>query len=129
MSWNYNYGVAGNSIGFDGLNNPEIVATDVDISFKIALWFRMTNVHYVVDEGFGATIRAINIIECDGGTPLLSMLELSITPNTAINLVFRRGIISLVKAMDSFMLDIYFNSFDMEHHIYIEAIKMVQYEL
>ncbi|MFE7132106.1 chitinase [Streptomyces sp. NPDC057638] len=67
LSWNYNYAAAGNSIGFDGLNNPEIVATDVDISWKTALWFWMTNVHGVLDEGFGATIRAINSIECDGG--------------------------------------------------------------
>ncbi|PKU80982.1 Acidic endochitinase SP2 [Dendrobium catenatum] len=27
----------------------------------------MTNVHSVVNQGFGATIRAINSIECDGG--------------------------------------------------------------
>lgn len=67
LSWNYNYGAAGDSIGFDGLNNPDIVASDVDISFKTALWFWMTNVHSVVDQGFGATIRAINSIECDGG--------------------------------------------------------------
>lgn len=67
LSWNYNYGAAGDSIGFDGLNNPETVATDVDISFKTALWYWMTNVHSVIDQGFGATIRAINSIECDGG--------------------------------------------------------------
>ena len=73
LSWNYNYGAAGNIIGFDGLNNPEIVATDVDISFKTALWFWMKNVHSVIDEGFGATIRAINSIECDGGnTPAVN---------------------------------------------------------
>ncbi|KAJ9701652.1 hypothetical protein PVL29_006846 [Vitis rotundifolia] len=67
LSWNYNYGEAGESIGFDGLNNPEIVATDVDISFKTALWFWMSNVHSVVGQGFGATIRVINSNECDGG--------------------------------------------------------------
>ncbi|XP_034680143.1 endochitinase EP3-like [Vitis riparia] len=67
LSWNYNYGAAGDSIGFDGLNNPETVATDVDIAFKTALWYWMTNVHSVIDQGFGATIRAINSIECDGG--------------------------------------------------------------
>ncbi|MFS8020732.1 putative chitinase [Helianthus anomalus] len=33
LSWNFNYGPAGISIGFDGLNNPEIVATDPVISF------------------------------------------------------------------------------------------------
>ncbi|XP_058094197.1 endochitinase EP3-like [Magnolia sinica] len=70
LSWNYNYGAAGNSIGFDGLNAPETVATDVTVSFKSALWFWMTNVHSVIGQGFGATIRAINgAIECDGKRP------------------------------------------------------------
>jgi hypothetical protein len=38
----YNYGPAGQAVGFDGLNNPEIVATDPVIAFKTALWFWMT---------------------------------------------------------------------------------------
>ncbi|KAG7991639.1 hypothetical protein I3843_02G086800 [Carya illinoinensis] len=69
LTWNYNYGAAGSSnIGFDGLNSPETVATDPVISFKTALWFWMTNVHQVLNQGFGATIRAINgAIECNGG--------------------------------------------------------------
>lgn len=71
MSWNYNYGPAGRSIGFDGLNNPEIVATDPSISFRTALWFWMNNVQSLLisGQGFGATIRAINGGECDGGNP------------------------------------------------------------
>ena len=62
LSWNYNYGPAGSSIGFDGLNNPETVATDPIISFRAALWFWMNNVHSIIlsGQGFGATIRAIN---------------------------------------------------------------------
>ncbi|KAK9049846.1 hypothetical protein SSX86_031185 [Deinandra increscens subsp. villosa] len=69
LSWNFNYGPAGRSIGFDGVNNPEIVATDPVISFRTALWFWMNNVHSIIlsDQGFGATIRAINGMECDGG--------------------------------------------------------------
>ncbi|KAG6664567.1 hypothetical protein CIPAW_02G101900 [Carya illinoinensis] len=68
LTWNYNYGAAGNSIGIDLLNSPETVATDPVISFKTALWFWMTNVHQVLNQGFGATIRAINgAIECNGG--------------------------------------------------------------
>ncbi|XP_071736265.1 endochitinase EP3-like [Rutidosis leptorrhynchoides] len=67
LSWNYNYGPAGQSIGFDGLNNPDVVATDPSTSFKAALWFWMKNVHSVIGQGFGATIRAINGIECNGG--------------------------------------------------------------
>ncbi|KAL5990901.1 hypothetical protein ACLOJK_011806 [Asimina triloba] len=70
LSWNYNYGAAGKDLGFDGLGNPEIVATDPNVSFKTALWFWMNNVHSVVNQGFGATIRRINgAIECDGKRP------------------------------------------------------------
>ncbi|ERM96405.1 hypothetical protein AMTRI_Chr09g35830 [Amborella trichopoda] len=42
ISWNYNYGQAGRAIGFDGINNPDAVATDAVISFKTAFWFWMT---------------------------------------------------------------------------------------
>ncbi|XP_075511921.1 endochitinase EP3-like [Primulina tabacum] len=72
LSWNFNYGPAGNSIGFDGLNNPDIVATDRVISFKTALWYWMNNCHDLITsgQGFGATIRAINgALECDGANP------------------------------------------------------------
>ncbi|XP_059445856.1 endochitinase EP3-like [Corylus avellana] len=70
LTWNYNYGAAGNSIGFDGLGAPETVATDAVVSFKTALWFWMTNVHSVIGQGFGATTRAINgAVECDGKKP------------------------------------------------------------
>ncbi|XP_062173973.1 endochitinase EP3-like [Alnus glutinosa] len=70
ITWNYNYGPAGNSIGFDGLNSPETVATDAVISFKTALWFWTLNVEPVLSQGFGATIRAINgAVECNGGNP------------------------------------------------------------
>ncbi|KAL6582302.1 hypothetical protein OROMI_006316 [Orobanche minor] len=72
LSWNFNYGPAGMSIGFDGLNNPELVATDPIISFKTALWYWMNHCHdpIISGQGFGATIRAINgPLECDGGNP------------------------------------------------------------
>ncbi|GLJ05757.1 hypothetical protein SUGI_0024640 [Cryptomeria japonica] len=39
---NYNYIAAGKAIGFDGLNDPDIVARDPTISFKTAIWFWMT---------------------------------------------------------------------------------------
>ncbi|PKU75680.1 Chitinase 4 [Dendrobium catenatum] len=67
ISWNYNYGPAGEYIGIDGLYNPEFVSEDVIDSFMTALWLWMKNVHSVVNQGFGATIRAINSVECDGG--------------------------------------------------------------
>ncbi|KAM7460927.1 hypothetical protein LguiA_029048 [Lonicera macranthoides] len=72
LTWNYNYGAAGQSVGFDGLNNPEIVATNNVISFRASLWFWMTNVHSIITSGrgFGETIRAINgQLECNGANP------------------------------------------------------------
>nr|XP_043627979.1 chitinase 6-like [Erigeron canadensis] len=71
LTHNYNYAAAGKSIGFDGINNPDIVATDQVVSFKSALWFWMENVHsgFASGSGFGATIRAINGMECNGGNP------------------------------------------------------------
>ncbi|GAU21979.1 hypothetical protein TSUD_111190 [Trifolium subterraneum] len=67
LSWNYNYGPAGQDNGFDGLKSPETVANNPTVSFKTALWYWMKNVHSVVNQGFGATIRAINSMECGGG--------------------------------------------------------------
>ncbi|KAH6809252.1 Chitinase family protein [Perilla frutescens var. frutescens] len=69
LTWNYNYGAAGQDIGFDGLKNPEIVATNPLISIKASVWFWMQNCHapFVSGNGFGATIRAINSLECNGG--------------------------------------------------------------
>ncbi|KAK7830779.1 endochitinase ep3 [Quercus suber] len=69
-TWNYNYSAIGTSIKVGLLNSPETVATDVAVSFKTALRFWMTNVRPVVNQGFGATIRAINgAIECNGRNP------------------------------------------------------------
>ncbi|XP_054813128.1 endochitinase PR4-like [Prosopis cineraria] len=70
LSWNFNYGPAGESNGFDGLNAPETVANNAVVSFKTALWYWMQHVRPVVSQGFGATIRAINgRLECDGANP------------------------------------------------------------
>ncbi|KAK2371200.1 Chitinase family protein [Trifolium repens] len=69
ISWNYNYGPAGQAIGFDGLGSPETVANDATVAFKTGLWFWVNNVQSVLSQGFGATIRAINSIECGGGNP------------------------------------------------------------
>ncbi|GJN27186.1 hypothetical protein PR202_gb15183 [Eleusine coracana subsp. coracana] len=70
LSWNYNYGPAGRDIGFDGLRDPDRVARDNVVAFKTALWFWMNNVHQVMPQGFGATIRAINgALECNGRNP------------------------------------------------------------
>ncbi|XP_047335912.1 endochitinase EP3-like [Impatiens glandulifera] len=72
LTWNYNYGAAGKSVGFDGLNNPEIVSNNPDVSFKASLWFWTTNVQSRFRSGgFGDSIRAINSMECNGRSPNL----------------------------------------------------------
>ncbi|KAJ6740513.1 CHITINASE-RELATED [Salix purpurea] len=42
LTHNYNYGLAGQAIGVDLINNPDLVATGPVISFKTAIWFWMT---------------------------------------------------------------------------------------
>ncbi|KMZ67616.1 Chitinase, family GH19 [Zostera marina] len=42
ISHNYNYGPAGEKIGENILENPDLVASNPTISFKTALWFWMT---------------------------------------------------------------------------------------
>ncbi|XP_073301542.1 endochitinase EP3-like [Primulina huaijiensis] len=72
LSWNFNYGAAGDSIGFDGLNDPDIVDRDRIISFKTGLWFWMNQCHRIITsgKGFGGTIQAINgPLECNGANP------------------------------------------------------------
>lgn len=77
LTHNYNYQAAGQALGFDGINSPEQVATDPVLSFKAAVWFWMANSNchnaIVSGQGFGATIQAINSIECNGGnTPAVN---------------------------------------------------------
>lgn len=75
LTWNYNYGEAGKEVGFDGLGTPEIVADDSVISFKASLSYWMNNVaEAMYKEGFGATIKAINSIEC--GNPANARMDL-----------------------------------------------------
>jgi len=61
--------LAGYYVGFDGLNNPDIVASDPVIAFKTALfyWMEDYDMHasIVYGEGFGDTIRQMS--ESDGG--------------------------------------------------------------
>ncbi|CAN6215558.1 unnamed protein product [Urochloa humidicola] len=42
ISYNYNYGPAGQAIGQNLLANPDLVASDATVSFKTAIWFWMT---------------------------------------------------------------------------------------
>jgi chitinase len=91
LSWNYNYGQAGDALGEPLLAQPELVASDGVISFRTALWFWMTpqapkpSAHAVMTgawvptaddvakgrlPGFGMTINIINGgLECGKPTP------------------------------------------------------------
>ena len=81
LSWNYNYGAAGQALGYDLLDNPDLVKLDGAIAFSTALWFWMTpqppkpSCHDVMSgrwtpspddaskgrvPGFGMTINIIN---------------------------------------------------------------------
>lgn len=42
LSWNYNYGAAGQALGIDLLGNPDLVKSDATVAFSTALWFWMT---------------------------------------------------------------------------------------
>ena len=76
LSWNFNYEAAGQAIGQDLLDNPNLVSTNAAISWETALWYWFTGTGngsltshqaMVTSAGFGDTIRAINDIECNGG--------------------------------------------------------------
>ncbi len=81
LSWNYNYGAAGQALGVDLLSNPDLVKSDSAIAFSTGLWFWMTpqspkpSCHAVMSggwtpsaddtnkgrkPGFGMTINIIN---------------------------------------------------------------------
>lgn len=79
LSWDYNYRTAGQAIGVDLLNNPDLVATDAAIAWRTGVWYWMTGTGaanstphnaMINSAGFGVTIRAINgSLECDGKRP------------------------------------------------------------
>ncbi|WP_320773330.1 chitinase [Streptomyces sp. CRN 30] len=79
LSWNFNYKAAGDALGIDLLNNPDLVQNDASVAWKTGLWYwntqsgpgTMTPHDAMVNgSGFGETIRAINgSLECDGGNP------------------------------------------------------------
>lgn len=67
LSWNYNYGACGQSLGLDLLRQPELVGSNPIVAFRAALWFWMNSVRPVLNQGFGVTIRAVSGLTCDGG--------------------------------------------------------------
>lgn len=60
LSWNYNYGPCGRSLGLDLLRKPELVGSNPTVAFRSSLWFWMNIVRPALNQGFGATIKAIN---------------------------------------------------------------------
>eukprot|EP00250_Pteridium_aquilinum_P022405 c25373_g1_i2 orf=184-2385(+) len=42
IAWNTNYGPMGVALGFDGINDPELIATNPILSFRASLWYWMT---------------------------------------------------------------------------------------
>ena len=79
LSWNGNYCAAGNALGVDLKNNPDLVASNATISWRTGFWFWMTQTGagsmtahdaMVNNRGFGETIRTINgALECYGKRP------------------------------------------------------------
>ena len=79
LSWNFNYKAAGDALGINLLNNPNLVQNDAAVAWKTGLWYwntqkgpgTMTPHDAMVNSrGFGETIRSINgSIECNGGNP------------------------------------------------------------
>ncbi|HWZ91152.1 MAG TPA: glycoside hydrolase family 19 protein [Polyangiaceae bacterium] len=77
ISWNYNYGTAGQALGLSLLTSPELVVASSVNSFNTALWWWMTrqplnSAHSTIvsGKGFGQTIQLINgPLECGGKSP------------------------------------------------------------
>ncbi|VVB04751.1 unnamed protein product [Arabis nemorensis] len=59
----------GLSLNLDLLRQPELVGSNPTIAFSKGLLFWVNSVRPVLNEGFGATIKAINGMECKGGNP------------------------------------------------------------
>ncbi|HRI63012.1 MAG TPA: chitinase [Polyangium sp.] len=91
LSWNYNYGFAGEAMGLPLLTNPDLVTSDGAVAFKTGIWFWITpqmpkpSCHDVMAgkwtptgadtaagrlPGFGMTVNIINGgLECSKPTP------------------------------------------------------------
>ena len=79
LSWNFNYKAAGDALGIDLLNNPDLVKNDASVAYQTGVWYWMTQTGpgsstphdaIVNGRGFGETIRSINgSLECNGGNP------------------------------------------------------------
>ncbi|EFJ11041.1 hypothetical protein SELMODRAFT_36340, partial [Selaginella moellendorffii] len=73
LTWNYNYDAAGRAFNMNLLQNPDQVAQNGLLAWRSSVWFWMqnSNCHTAItqNQGFGATIRAINgALECGRGS-------------------------------------------------------------
>ncbi|CAF0802732.1 unnamed protein product [Adineta steineri] len=71
LSWPCNYHGAGQALGLDLLNNPDLVEQRQDVAVKTAIWFyNANNMAAPAKQGdFAATTRIINgALECNGGS-------------------------------------------------------------
>ncbi|EOA24738.1 hypothetical protein CARUB_v10018014mg [Capsella rubella] len=57
----------GQSLSLDLLHQPELVGSNLSVALRKGLSFWIKSVRPVLNQGFGATIKAINGIECNGG--------------------------------------------------------------
>jgi chitinase len=79
LAWNYNYSDAGDALGYDLLNHPELIATDATLSAQTSGWFWNeasgpggdgASAHHAMlnsntSGGMGETIKHINgALEC-----------------------------------------------------------------
>jgi predicted chitinase len=79
LSWNGNYCAAGNALGLNLMNDPDLLARDANAAWRSGFWFWMTQTgagsmtgHNAIvnGAGFGETIRTINgALECYGRNP------------------------------------------------------------
>ncbi|GGZ53434.1 chitinase [Streptomyces inusitatus] len=79
LSWNFNYKAAGDFLGIDLLNKPQLVEENPAIAMMTGLWYWNTqdgpgpitgHDAMVSGAGFGQSIRSINgALECEGGNP------------------------------------------------------------
>ncbi|KAH9316655.1 hypothetical protein KI387_025282 [Taxus chinensis] len=69
LSWNYNYGPAGDYLKLDLLNQPDLVSTNSTISFETSLWYWMINSNCHTDivsgQGFIEVVKDIDDTACD----------------------------------------------------------------
>jgi len=78
LSWPCNYHAAGQALGVDLLNNPDLVEHQQDLAVKTAVWFyNANNMAGPAKQGdFAATTRIINgALECNGGSGYNSQLN------------------------------------------------------